>query len=283
MRRILDLSLVSCVAVGLSLAASPAPAAAPGGKAAERLFQEMEAKLSKATSLDLSFDMTTDPANQIPGLFGVAKLKGTLAAMSGNRVRWETMSAVASKPFKRLMISNGTRTRDTIAENGKPELLGGKDTDTPKNLTAEFLTLVARPGLLLPQGPLPDDHSDAKDRWGVSGFILTLVARPGVFLPQGPLPDDKADAKESWGVSGLKLGAKEKDGERELQPLEYQLSLKGQNEPFSATVWIDLKTGLPVKRRVTSEVGEEKMVVSETYGKLTLDEKADAKTFELPK
>ena len=85
-----------------------------------------------------------------------------------------------------------------------------------------------------------------------------------------------------WSASGFKFGTKEKDGERELQPLEYQLSLKGTKAPFSVTVWIDLKTGLPVKRLVTSEVGKEKTEVTETYGKLTLDEKLDPKTFEIP-
>jgi outer membrane lipoprotein-sorting protein len=253
MRKTMDLSIVYCVALGLSMAASTLAADAPlaANNDAEQLFQEMEAKLSKATALDLSFDVYIEAPPGAPGIFGVAKIKGTLAAMSGNEVRWETTSAVTSQPFKRLMISDGTKTRDTIAEYGKPvELLGGKDTDTPKNLTAELLTLVARSGLLLPQGPLPDDKADAQDRWG---------------------------------VSGLKLGAKEKDGERELQPLEYQLSLKGQNEPFAATVWIDLKTGLPVKRLLTMEVGPgEKITLTETYGKLVLDEKLDPKTFELP-
>jgi hypothetical protein len=244
MRKVFDRSRVFWVAMGLSMAASTTAAGAPlaENKDAEQLFQKMEAKLSEATALELSFDIAIEAQ---PGGRG-AKYKGTLATMSGNKLRLEMSGGVTDmgQPFTRLTISDGTRMRTMIAGDEKPS-----DQDTPTNLTAE---------------------------------ILTLVARTGVFLPQGPLPDENVDAKDRWGVSGFKLGSQEKDGERELQRLEYQLALQGQNEPFSVAVWIDLKTGLPVKRLVTSEVGDEKIVVTETYGKLTLDEKLAPKTFELP-
>ena len=129
--------------------------------------------------------------------------------------------------------------------------------------------------------PGEEPHDTPKD---LDLEIRTWVARPGLFLPQAPLPDVAvADAKDRYRVSGFKLGNKEKVGERETQRLDYQLSVKGQDLPFSVTVWIDLKSGLPVKRLVTSGAGKEKFAVSETYGKLTLDEKVDPKKFDLPK
>jgi len=113
--------------------------------------------------------------------------------------------------------------------------------------------------------------------------ILTWLSRSGVFVPHLPLPDVKADdAKDRFPVARFELGDKEKVGERATQRLDYQLSIKGQDPTFSVTVWLDAATGLPVKRMLISEVGKEKVTVVETYSKLTLDEKMDAKAFDLP-
>ncbi len=52
---------------------------------------------------------------------------------------------------------------------------------------------------------------------------------------------------------------------------------------MSVALWLDVKTGLPVKRIVTAGVAGERMTVTETYGKFTLDEKVDVKKFDLPR
>ena len=49
----------------------------------------------------------------------------------------------------------------------------------------------------------------------------------------------------------------------------------GEAAPHPAAVWIDLKTGLPVKRELTG-------MYTENY-ELTLDGKLDPKLFEFPK
>jgi hypothetical protein len=51
--------------------------------------------------------------------------------------------------------------------------------------------------------------------------------------------------------------------------------VKGNEGQFPATVWIDLKSGLPVKRELTG-------MYTENY-EFTLDGKLDPKLFELPK
>jgi hypothetical protein len=170
--------------------------------------------------------------------------------MSGNKLRLEFSGGKNpgddGKPYKVLWMSDGTtRSIITVSGEGKP-----KPGKAPKNLAARFLTVVARPGVLMSQLPLPD------------------VA--------------VADEKERFPVSNFTLGKEEKVGERQTQRLDYQLAVKGQNPTFSVTVWIDLKTGLPVKRLVTGGEGEEKLAYCETYN-LTLDGKLDPKMFELPK
>ena len=171
--------------------------------------------------------------------------KGSLSLAEGNKACLKINEATEGRRMRCLIVSTGTRL--SYQDNGMnhPKL-----EDTPKSLNAE---------------------------------ILTWMARSGVFLPQAPLPPVKADdAKDRFRVSGFKLGNKEKVGERDAQRLDYQLTVKGNQAPpsFSVTVWVDLKTGLPVKRTV----GEgNATLTTESYGEITLNEKVDTKKFDLPK
>ena len=61
---------------------------------------------------------------------------------------------------------------------------------------------------------------------------------------EDPLKADKFDKDKVVTVSDFKLGKKEKVGDKEAQAVEYQVGLGGKK--FPATVWIDLKTNLPL-------------------------------------
>jgi hypothetical protein len=54
-------------------------------------------------------------------------------------------------------------------------------------------------------------------------------------------------------------------------------------EKINATVWVDVKTHVPLKRLLTAKVGDQELKVTKTYSKVVVDGKLDAKTFELPK
>lgn len=220
---------------GSLLAADP-PRDDDAKNEAEKLFRTVEQKLAKAKTLECDFDVKIDTLSY----------KGSLFLAEGNRARLEINEATKGRLMRCLIVSDGTRL--SYQDNG---LSHPKLEDTPKSLNAD---------------------------------ILTWMARPGVFLPQAPLPDVKADdAKDRFRVADFKLGSKEKVGEREAQRLEYRLTVKGQEDPFSVVIWLDLKTGLPVKRLVTSRTGGQETTMVETYGKLKLDEKVDVKKFDLPK
>jgi outer membrane lipoprotein-sorting protein len=221
--------------VGLLLAADE-PKDDGAKNEAEKMFRTMEEKLATAKALECVFEIKKDPITY----------KGTLFLGEGNKVRLEIKEATKEGPMRCRIISNGTRL--SYQDNG---LDHANLSDTPKDLNRD---------------------------------ILTWVARPGLFLPQAPLPDVKADdARDRFPVSGFKLSDKEKIGEREAQRLEYRLAVKGQESNFLVVVWLDLKTGLPLKRTISPWEASEKMVLVETYTKLTLDQKADAKNFDLPK
>lgn len=229
----MSMCVLLALTAGSLLAADP-PKDDESTNKAEKLFRTMEQRLTKAKTLECVFDVKID----------TLWYKGSLFLAEGNRARLEINEATKGRPMRVLMVSDGTRLSGQ--DNGMPH---PKLEDTPENLNAD---------------------------------ILTWVARPGLFLPQAPLPNVKADdAKDRFRVFGFKLGSKEKVGERESQRLDYQLAVEGLNDPLSVALWLDVKTGLPVKRIVTDGVAGERMTVTETYGKFTLDEKVDVKTFDL--
>jgi outer membrane lipoprotein-sorting protein len=176
------------------------------------------------------------------GSVGLFSMEGTLFLAEENRARLEIHKATKEQPMEQLWVSNGTRWSIQIFDNAQAHVQ-----NTPGDLNHRILTWLARPGLCITQGVPPDVRvADEKDRFPVSSF---------------------------------KLGSREKIGDRETQRLEYHLSIQGQNDSYSITLWLDVKTGLPVKR--TTAFGAA-TIATETYLTLILDKQVDAKKFDLP-
>lgn len=98
---------------------------------------------------------------------------------------------------------------------------------------------------------------------------------------EGDKPKEFAPEKDLV-VTGARLGKKEKASGREAQQVEYAVSVRGVKGPLTATVWVDVKTNLPLKRALTLDAGKERVTVTETYTNLTLDGKIADKEFALP-
>lgn len=217
---------------------------------AKQLFQEMEARLDKARTLECDFDIDNDiaaPGDPATKLL----LKGSLFLAGKNQAREEIHERTDGLPVFHMLVSDGVHW--WWHDKGSPPHLVNKRPGA--NLNAEFLTALARSGLSLPNFPLP--------------------------------PVEAPDSKERFPVSGFRLGAKEKIGQREAQRLDYELFIKGQNgpkgepAPFSVTIWLDPETRLPMKRVILQKVLGIK--ITENYEKLSLDGKVDARKFDLPK
>jgi outer membrane lipoprotein-sorting protein len=217
---------------------------------AEHMFRKMEEKLEKAKTLECVFD------GYIPSDLG--SFEGTLFLAEGNKV-WLQIKKTKNDGLQLQVDNESVRQVLHFVSDGGHQYLKGRgftfgrtgQSDTAKNLNAEIFTWISRTGMILPHAPSLEQKVDSeKDRFHVSNF---------------------------------KLGDKEKIGQRERQRIEYQLSAKGVDTPLSVVVWLDLKTLLPVKRSAQVSGADKSEALTENYTKLTLDEKVDAKKFELPK
>ncbi len=89
-------------------------------------------------------------------------------------------------------------------------------------------------------------------------------------------------------VTDFKLGEKGRIGLHEARLIQYALVTKGLEvrtgkTRFAVSLWLDVKTNLPLKRVVVPLEEGLEFILTETYRSLTLDEKIDPAKFELPK
>ena len=189
---------------------------------AAKLFQKMEERLAKATSLKCGLKIESEGTGEPGAPLIKRKLTGTLALAEGKRVRFELHKAGDEAdgpgvPYW-LVISNGERVLHQDSGMPKPEIHeAGKE-----DALADYTTLLARSGLLLVTFPLP--------------------------------PVEARDMNDRFPVSEFKIGPKEKVGDVTAQRLDYRFDVKGQKQPdgsdapLRASVWLDPKTSLPLKR-----------------------------------
>jgi outer membrane lipoprotein-sorting protein len=185
---------------------------------------------------------------------GKGSYKGRLAVAQGNKVRIEMKGEGGGKTMDLLSVSDGTKTVTVNDKKTQPLR------DTPKNMGKQVLIATARGGVFAP--------------------MFLAVERSA----EGEKPGE-TNIEEILKVSGLKLGKKEKLDGKETQAIEYVLTATsvGSLEKINSTVWVDVKTHVPLKRLLTTKVGDKDFTITETYSKVVVDGKIDAKTFELPK
>jgi outer membrane lipoprotein-sorting protein len=211
---------------------------------AEQLFRKMEMKLNNAKSVESQIDVKIEDPK-----FPVT-IEGSLLLGEGNKARLEIAANFGGQKSKSTVISDGAK-MVTIGDKAEK-----KPTDTPKQFNEAFKAMMTRTGM------------------GV-----------GLFMLGDPDKQKEFKIDDEMKVADFKLGKKEKVGDAEAQIIEYSLVAKNyMKEPLMVSVWVDTKTNLPLKRVVIMmNEKKEKNTVTETYSKLTVDEKVDAKKFELPK
>jgi outer membrane lipoprotein-sorting protein len=213
---------------------------------AEAQFKKMEQAVLKAKALQADVHLVAGADKD-----AFMDLKGRIVIAPGAKLRLELEGEVRKEKDKMTMVSDGSQ---MIMSSSKQP---GKSQKAEKHLTEMTLASIARSGITVALFFVSERSDDKKD--------------------------DEFSVDKFLAVSDFKLGKKEAIDGKDAQAIEYKLKAKSSKEPMDVTVWIDVKSGLPVKRVATANEGAMKVTITETYGKMTLDGKIDDKEFVLPK
>lgn len=171
------------------------------------------------------------------------QLKLNAAWQRDNRLKYSIDLAVGATTVTQTAVSDGKQLR--VTGEGKPERRAAR---------ADLFRIL----------------SGSLSRAGAVATIPIVI--------EGDRPDQPFD--ERYKVSGFELGKKEKTGDRETQEIFYNVELpRGKAK---GTLWIDLATGLPVKRVLVLTAKKEVTRYLETISKLRFNDKLDPKMFDLP-
>jgi outer membrane lipoprotein-sorting protein len=240
------------------LGAALAPEALAQDKEAEKLFRDIEKKIKGAKALEMVFTY------QLEG----KKAKGSLLLTKHDKARLRVSGhyypGVERNPRFEL-ISDGKRFKTKGAEIGvrsngvayiDPE---GQTTagDTGKGFHAMLAVVLSRGGI----------------GYAVYGLPYWIHGDGGV---------DPDTPESRMTVYDFKAGVAEKVGNRQAKVLRYRFG-KGGKGDAEITLWIDAKSGLPLKRVFSNPKGVFAVRITETYSQFNVRPKVDGKSFKLPK
>jgi outer membrane lipoprotein-sorting protein len=214
------------------------------GEDAAKLFRKMEQALTGAKNLRASAEVVmTTPKGDL-------KLVGSVHLAEGDRANLSFDSTIGEKHRKGTLVSDGKRMRWAVDQT---------------------------PGPTQPAFP------------GLNRLLAAKFARAGVgfsfFLAVGQDTEEtlKGGIETLYPASDFRLGATEKVARRDARAVEHKLTWASKGPVFRATVWVDVKTHLPLKRVLTSRKDGLTIRITEVYANITLDTKLDDKLFVLPK
>lgn len=219
-----------------------------GSAGPDTAFKRMEQQVLKCKTLQVQLEATLQSDKDT-----VMSMKGRLAVAQGDKVRLELDGTMKGKPEKMVMVSDGRKLRVTSSSG---RLGQGQDQDTKKHLGDAVLASLSRGGVFA---------------------ALFMVA------PEAPDQKDKFDPEKAFPISDLKLGKQEVILGAQAQALEYSITLREAGERWTVTLWVDVKTNLPLKRVVTLKQEQNTITVTESYTRAVVDGKIDEKEFELLK
>jgi outer membrane lipoprotein-sorting protein len=206
---------------------------------AEKVFQQLEAKIEKAKSVHCSFKGEMGPG----GRQGPT-VQGSYQVGPGDKFQLTTQGKEDKEGRGKLTL---------VFENDQMTgTAGGPDGQSKKEMP-------------VPAGA-PKALRTAMLRGGPTAWNLWLGPQSGNFLGVKPgSPDWPA-----FTASKFRLGDKAKVGERDALVLEYTLDF--DKKPYAVKLWLDAETKLPLKREIIiAKEGVQGRIV-ETYSGFKLDE-----------
>jgi outer membrane lipoprotein-sorting protein len=214
----------------------------------EQVLQDLDRKITAAKTLRIEFEVNQE-SDGLPRLLA----SGVIRVAGKNRFRTEIDFHSEGQSSHQVTICDGT-------------------------------TAVRR------TGPSPAELRQTEKRavppWYTSA-LLDRLGRGGTFLAVELMWQQAKDPKAGRPGGGLAFvtdkialgAAPEKLKEAECWVVDYDLTPGDGNPTAKTRVWVDRKTGLPVRRRM-EVLGS---VFTATHSAFAIDEKMDEKLFELPK
>ena len=152
--------------------------------------------------------------------------------------------------------SDGKENRDLVVADGKQLIGVGEHLDTKGKPVPQARTFTSLCG-----------------QYTARRGLLPLFGAEGV-------KGEKYDIEKHIPADNFYLGRREKVGGREAQVIEYQVKLPDYRDDL--TLWLDVKTGLPLKRVIERKYGARSRT-TEVYREFTVNPKLDPGLFVLPK
>jgi outer membrane lipoprotein-sorting protein len=217
---------------------------------ADLLLARMDAKIRTAKALRVEFEVRDASAGK-----GDPVAKGSLVLADRNRFRHEVASFILL-PAKWVTVSDGKR-------------IGG----VPPHMNAP------------PFPPLPEWHNEVLRAWlGRGGTFLSPAA---VLEYAGRAGGKKPGPDDDPRVTGAKLLPDEEVGGVKARVVAYDLSWRllgpdPEDRAMKVRLWIDPKTGLPVRRTMTARKQGREVTYTEALTTFEVDPKIDDKLFEVP-
>jgi outer membrane lipoprotein-sorting protein len=240
----------------------PQPQPQPKPLTAAETFQQMEAALTKAQTLQCVHELTTKAGDKS------MTMKGKLWLGGGGKVRMEVNMDVPGKGAQGFaMISDGKQMVMVADKQAKPGKLA-------KNMDRTFAILLARSGLALPLYSLQEKEAQPNPNAKPTGADCTPAAAAEA--------QQELDAAALYKVSDFKLGKTEAVAGKQAAVLHYALTEARDNMPMPTTVWIDPVTHLPLKRVLAPALGGGGLTITETYSEWVVNGKIAPDTFKIP-
>jgi hypothetical protein len=184
---------------------------------------------------------------------------------SGGRIESHFDGALVAGPERRIRLT-------------MQGALGGKDVDVM------FQCDGARMGGGARGQPFDDMPAAPALREGIAVAFVRMGLLHNIARLSSGLPPDYLDGKAREHLQVVGLTQRPGQDVRGAQTLElsWSLTVDGKEHAGDETLWLDQRTGLPVRRRVVVHFPEGDMEDGEEYDAVSVDEPEDDATFRLP-
>ncbi len=209
----------------------------------EALFKQMEETLLKTKTLSFKAAVSTQGER-----LGQGRLEGTVVLEQPRKLRALLEGRVGNEERKIQVTADGKDVKWVLTG------FGDNKGPAPEKMNRNLLLFLSRANLF-----------------------------DGVFMGAGlEWAEGDHDAAGRLRVARFKAAGTEKVGDVEARKVEYLLDCTELKARWEATVWIDPKTKLPLKR-VLKATDASRDQITETFSAFKVDEKADPAAFQIPK